>query len=98
MIALICDACQTRFEVGDDVAGATVKCPKCGARNGVPAPEVPVVTTTATSSSSSDSSTPSGDQVLLTAHPAMFRARPARFTLFFLLLIGGIGGAGYFLL
>lgn len=92
MITLTCDACNQRFDVPDDAQGTTVKCPKCNEPNGVPnrtladAPPPQMA-----------ASDPSSEQRLLYVRPAMFRARPARFSLFLLLALAGLGGAGYFL-
>src|SRR5688572_16105619 len=96
MISIICDACLARFQLADEAAGTTVFCPKCGAKNGVPAapgaspspgPAIPASQTT----------TAAGETVLLHIRPAMFRARPASFTGLLLLGLGGVAAGVYFL-
>lgn len=92
MIPITCDGCNQRFEVPDDAASTTVKCPKCAAPNGVPSlgkDDAPQPREAATD--------PASEQQLLWVRPAMFRARPARFSLFALIALGGLGAAGYFL-
>ncbi len=94
MISIICDACLARFQLADEAAGTTVFCPKCGAKNGVPAgaggaaaapvPGLTPATTTAV-----------GETVLLRVRPAMFRARPATFSGLVLLGLGGVGAGIY---
>jgi hypothetical protein len=106
MISLICDACLARFQVTDDVAGTTIFCPKCGAKNGVPAREGPP-TLTPPPSPTATSTVPSGDaphrgatmgeELLLHVRPAMFRARPLTFSGLFLLAAAGIVGGIYLL-
>lgn len=103
MISLICDACLARFQVSDESAGTTVFCPKCGAKNGVPAGpggrvDGPV---NAPSPNVASADTPRagspGETLLLRVRPAMFRARPLTFSGLFLLALGGLAGGGYLL-
>lgn len=86
MISLICDACLARFEVSDEAAGSTVYCPKCGGKNGVPG-EPPAK---AGAKEGGPVQLKSNETALLHVHPAMFRARPALFTLLLLVGAGGV--------
>jgi hypothetical protein len=92
MIPVICDACLNRFEVTDDAAGTTVFCPKCRAKNGVPAADA--------AAPPAPTATPgraAGEELLLRARPAMFRARPLTFTALLLISLAGLGGGGFLL-
>ena len=96
MISLICDACLARFQVSDDNAGATVFCPKCGAKNGVPFPDGAAASSPAVAAATPTGGSP-GEELLLRVRPAMFRARPFSFSGLLLLVLAGVGGGIYFL-
>lgn len=91
MIPVICDSCATKFEVPDDAAGTTVFCPKCRAKNGVPAADPGA----AAVGSIPPSGRVVGEELLLRVRPAMFRARPWTFTGLLLLALAGLGGGGF---
>jgi hypothetical protein len=88
---IVCDKCEARFDVGDDAAGTTVYCPKCGAANGVPAGA-----TAGPAGRPATGSAVAPERTLLRLRPAMFRARPALFTLLMLIFLGGVVGGIYF--
>ncbi len=96
MITLTCDGCTHRFDAPDSAAGTTVRCPKCAAPNGVPG--FPSNDHAGVAPESRDVSTDhASERQLLFVRPAMFRARPARFGGLLLIVLAGLGGAGYFL-
>lgn len=96
MISIICDACLARFQVPDEAAGTTVFCPKCGAKNGVPADPGPANAPSASSAPSASAvGGAAGEQVLLRVTPSMFRARPFTFLGLLLLALGGLAGGVY---
>ncbi len=97
MISIICDACLARFQLSDEAAGTTVFCPKCGAKNGVPAaPGTAPAPAPSGAVSAPQTSTAAGESVLLRIRPAMFRARPFSFSGLLLLGLGGVGAGIYF--
>ncbi|MGE3108199.1 MAG: PH domain-containing protein [Phycisphaerales bacterium] len=98
MISLTCDGCEERFEVDDAAAGSTVRCPRCSAANGVPSmPAGATAPGTGTSVPTARGGAIPGEERLLYLRPAMFRARPGRFTLLGLIALAGLGFAGYLL-
>lgn len=101
MITLRCDRCDRMLEVGDDQAGAKVQCPHCGDVNIVPPRPAAGIAGAAADGNSRpaakvDRAAAMGlppdsgpEQRVLKLRPAMFRSRPA---LFSLLALGAIGG------
>ncbi|MHC5028895.1 MAG: PH domain-containing protein [Planctomycetota bacterium] len=91
MIEIICDACDKPFEVDSAEAGGKVECPMCGDVNKVPLPRA---------ESRSGSASPARDdgpeRELQIVRPGMFRARPFRYLLMVLAMLGGasLGIAG----
>lgn len=82
MIAIECDACERRFEVGDDRAGQKVPCPQCGDVNRVPESASP---------ESAGLPPEHGPEVTIAVvRPAMFRAKPFRYMSMVGLFVGGL--------
>lgn len=99
MITLTCDGCSKRIEVPDNAAGTTVRCPGCQAPNGVPSlnPTPDDAQRRAADHAADHAAAHAPEQALLYIRTSMFRARPARFSLFALIALAGIGGGIYFL-
>jgi phage FluMu protein Com len=100
MIRLTCDNCEKHLEVGDELAGQKVKCPACGDVNVVPG-AAPVVAAAKTPDRAAAAGYPAADApevLVLRVRRAMFRAKPASFTVLLLGLVGGAGAAVFFLL
>jgi phage FluMu protein Com len=86
MITIKCDNCEKLIEAPDDPKVEKVKCPHCGdinliKRNSKPGPAKGLP----------PDSGP--EQSVIKVRPEMFRARPMVFSVLFLALVGGIGGA-----
>lgn len=97
MIAIVCDQCTHRFEVGDDQAGRMVPCPNCKYVNAVPA-RVSAGNEPGPAPTEIPGHRPlSAEKPLMRVRPAMFRARPALFSGLALLVLSGVVGAGYFI-
>lgn len=97
MIRLTCDNCSKPIDVGDEMAGQKVKCPACGDVNVIPAAGKRTDAAPRTDRAAAAGYPPAdGPEVrVLLARRAMFRARPVRFLLLALGVLGGIAGAIY---
>lgn len=98
MIRLICDNCESPIDVGDEMAGQKVKCPKCGDINVVPAAFGPKGSGPA--AAKPDRAAEAGyppaqgpEATVMRVRRAMFRAKPGRFMLLVLGVVGGFGAA-----
>jgi hypothetical protein len=103
MIRLVCDNCEKPLDVGDELAGQKVKCPACGDVNIVPVPSVGAAPQPPTDKSDRAASAgyppAAGDEVtVLRVRRAMFRAKPIRYMLLLLGMLGGFGTALFFML
>ena len=90
MIQLTCDNCEKAIQVEDSAAGQKVKCPSCGDVNLIPA-------------GGADRAAAKGlppargpEARVMLVRRAMFRARPMRFLILVVVLLGGLGGGIYF--
>lgn len=87
MIKIECDNCDRTFEVEQDLAGGKTPCPFCDDVNRVPA-----------APKNGEKVIPTQDdeeREICVIRPGMFRARPFRYLLIFLLFFGGGIGAGF---
>jgi membrane protein YdbS with pleckstrin-like domain len=101
MVTLICDRCERKLEVADDLAGRKVRCPACGDVNVVPGGMAPVAGAEgrrafADKPSAAAPAVGGPERNILTVRKAMFRARPLLFLGLLLALIAGVGAAIYF--
>ena len=107
MITYPCQHCQKPLEVDDELAGKKAACPHCGLISDVPLrsaaasefpparPAAPAPIPLASPSAPSGPAGPAGERQVLSVHPVLFRARPARAVLILGLLVAGVVGVGY---
>lgn len=96
MPTIICDRCEKPIEVPNPIMGQRVTCPNCG--------DVNIIRSLTNSPApSTDRAAAAGyppalgpEQDVMIVRPAMFRAKPLRFLLLGVVVLGGIGGSIYF--
>ena len=104
MVTVTCDRCDRRLEVPEEKRGTKVQCPYCGDVNVVPerdpdADPPPHAPHGARRDRASELGLPPDrgpERRVMKVRPAMFRARPALFTLLVAVLAGGVIGAAVF--